>query len=163
MDDTAPAPAVPQSFEPNRAEPDAPALRREIVILRARCSNLRSWARTLLDDPAARAEVPDLFAREPALSESEANDLIGALVRGGPVPAHHPLCPATADARALTDTATELRAEHERLRAAFFALHDRLYPNDIVTEEYMLAQRDGPMFPMAEVLAELEREFGEPR
>lgn len=163
MDDTAPATDVSQPCDPPHPEPDAGALRREIVILRARCSNLRSWSRTLLDDPTARAELPELFAAEPALAESEANDLIGALVRGGPVPTNHALCPVATDPRALAATATELRAEHERLRTAFFALHDRLYPNDIVTEEYLLAQRAGPMFTAAEVLAELESEFGEPR
>ena len=50
----------------------------------------------------------------------------------------------------------------ERLRQAFFTLHDHLYPDLDITEEYLLEQAalGTPNVSMSDIIAELEREFG---
>jgi hypothetical protein len=159
---------VPGAGEPGGpliAELEREGLAREAVLLRARCSNLRHWCRALLDEPAAAGVLDgptaaDLRATAPAVGETEAHDLIGQLTRGGSIPTSHRLAPPTTDANQLRETVAALAAEHERLRKAFFALYDHLYPDDNLTDEYFFAQQGGPTYSMAEVLAEIEREFG---
>lgn len=146
---------------------DRGALVREVMLLRARCSNLRHWCRLMLADPAAPGVVGDAIAadicdREPEVTEPEGQTVVALLARGGNVPPNHPLAPARDDAGSLRAALVSLTAEHERLRTAFFALYDHLYPGDDLTDEYFLAQQGaGPMHEMADVLAEIEREFGE--
>jgi hypothetical protein len=147
--------------------PQSDSLSREVVLLRARCSNLRHWCRILLDDARSTGvldepTVADLRAKAPEIGEAESHELISQLAHGGSVPAKHPLAPATTDVTQLRETVATLTVEHERLRKVFFALHDYLHPTDDMTEEYFLTQqRAGSMRPMEEVLAEIGREFGE--
>src|SRR5690242_16048850 len=75
---------------------------REVVMLRARCSNLRHWCRTLLNDPAAAGVLPEPTVAElrttpPEVTEPEGQVVVSLLARGGNVPPTHPLAPATLD------------------------------------------------------------------
>lgn len=92
---------------------------------------------------------------EPEVAEDEGQTVVSLLARGGSLPPNHPLA-------APGPPLPALKAEHERLRTAFFALFDHLHPGDDLTDEYFLAQQGGPMLSMADVLAQFEREFGEP-
>ncbi len=127
----------------NGVPADRGALTREVVMLRARCSNLRHWCRLLLEDPASTgvlddATVADLRNLAPEVTEPEGQTVVALLARGGNIPANHPLALVKDDAGSLHPTITSLTVEHERLRRAFFALHDHLHPTDEFTEEYFL-------------------------
>lgn len=143
------------------------ASHREVVILRARCSNLRHWCRALLEDRATAGvlderTLTDLRGTSPKVTEPEGQAVLALLARGGNVTPNHPLAPQADDTGSLRAVVTSLVAEHEQLRSAFFALYDHLHPDDHLTDEYFLAQQGaGPMRSMADVLAELEGEFGE--
>jgi hypothetical protein len=143
---------------------DRDALIRDIVVLRARCSNLRHWCRALLDEPASAGVLDepttkDLRTTAPALAEADAHDLIGQLTRGGQVPANHPLAPEVDEVRELRTAVASLTTEHKRLRDAFFALYDNLYPDDNLADEYFLAQQGEPAgMSISELIAEFERE-----
>jgi hypothetical protein len=142
-------------------------LSREVVMLRARCSNLRHWCRLMLEDPATIGVLPedlvvDLRRVSPEVSESEGHEVVSLLTRGGNIPSYHPLAPATLDPIYLSAKISQLNAEREQLRQAFFSLYDRLHPGDDLTDEYfheLISQ--GSMLSMSEVLAEIEREFGD--
>jgi hypothetical protein len=142
------------------------ALRREVVLLRARCSNLRHWCRPLLDDPASTGvlderTVADLRTTVPEVAESEGQTVVALVARGGSVPPNHPLAPPD-DPSALGAARAALTVEHERLRKAFFALYDHLYPDDNLTEEYFLALQGDPVGKsISEMIAEFEREYPE--
>ena len=140
-------------------------LARDIVMLRARCSNLRHWCRTLLDNPAAAGVLPEATAAElrsttPELTEAEGQTVVALLARGGNVPPTHPLAPETMQTPVLQMTGKQLTDEHERLRTAFFALHDHLHPGDDLTDEFFLEQRQqGPSTTIADIITEFEREL----
>jgi hypothetical protein len=141
-------------------------LANEVVMLRARCSNLRHWCRALLEEPAATGVIPeatvaDLLQVSPEVSEPEGQDVVALLARGGTLPANHPLAPTTIDPVSLKEAISQKSDERERLRQAFFALYDHLYPWDHLTDEYFLEQNaKGPLLSISDVIAEIEREFG---
>jgi hypothetical protein len=141
-------------------------LSREVVMLRARCSNLRHWCRLMLEDPASSGVLPestvtDLLSVAPEVSEPEGQEAVALLARGEKVPQAHPLAPTTGDPISLKATVSRLSPEWERLRQSFFKLFDHLHPGDDLTEEYLLEQRaQGPLLSMGEIIAEFEREFG---
>jgi hypothetical protein len=162
---TAPDSAPPP--ESNGASaPDRAALVREAVLLRARCSNLRHWCRTLLGDPASagvldETTTADLRTTVPEVAEHEGQTVIALVARGGSVPPNHPLAPPD-DPSALGAARAALTVEHERLRKAFFALYDHLHPDDDLTDEYFLALQGGPAGKsISEMIAEFEREYPE--
>lgn len=140
------------------------ANRTELAKLRAHIAKLRHWCRALLADPASAGVLAndlaaDLRATPPAMSEDESLDLFSRLAKGEAVPTTHPAFAASAG----VDLST-LAAERERLRQAFFTLYDHLHPDDNLTDEYFAEMiSEGPLVPMEDVLAELEREFGGPR
>ena len=137
---------------------------REVVMLRARCSNLRHWCRTLLDDPAAAGvlsepTVAELRTTPPEVTEPEGQVVVALLARGGNVPPTHPLAPATLDQTRLRASIPSLAAERERLRQVFFTLYDHLYPHDIPTEEDLLREmQQASEVSISELIAEFERE-----
>ena len=95
---------------------DRGTLVREVVLLRARCSNLRHWCRLMLADPAApgvldEPTVADIRDLPPEIGELEAHDLICQFARGGSVPANHPLVPVKDDVGSLHATVTSLATE----------------------------------------------------
>lgn len=141
------------------AHTDGPRI--EIAKLRAHIAKLRHWCRTLLADPASAGVLPDDLAADlrttpPAMSEEESLDLFVRLGKGEPVPLTHPAFAASAGI-----DFSALAAERERLRQAFFTIYDHLHPDDNLTDEYFEELIfDGPLVPMEDVLAELEREFG---
>jgi hypothetical protein len=162
-------PASPISCNPetNGSPSDKPeALSREVVMLRARCSSLRHWCRLMLEDQASAGVLPkstvaDLLSVTPEISDPEGQEVVALLARGGTVPPTHPLTPATIDPVSLRATVSRLSAERERLRQAFFALYDHLYPGDDLTEEYLLEQiAQGPGKSISELIAEFEQESG---
>ena len=153
--------------ESNGHLPPAPdpvrALEREVVLLRARCSNLRHWCDTLINDPAAagvldEATVANLRDTAPEVTEAEGQTVVALLARGGCVPPTHPLATATANPNQLRAAVAALTAEHERLRQAFFALYNHLHPDDDLTDEYFLAQQWDDSVSLSDLIAELERE-----
>jgi len=155
------------NHESNGIAHDTPDdLYREVIMLRARCSNLRHWCRVIHEDPAStgvlsESTVTDLLSIAPEVSEPEGQNVLSVLARGENFPPHHPLAPMSRDTVSLRATVSQLMAERERLRKAFFALHDHLYPGDDLTEYYLLEQiAQGPGLSMSEVVAEFEREFG---
>src|SRR5580658_8031116 len=93
---------TPGGHESNGTPVDNPQdLAREVVMLRARCSNLRHWCRLMLEDPAttgvlAETIVADLLWVSPEVSEPEGQVVVALLARGGNVPHNHPLAAATA-------------------------------------------------------------------
>lgn len=139
---------------------------REVMLLRARCSNLRHWCQLMLEDPASdgvltESTLSDLLSVEPEVSEAEGNIVIELLAGGGTLPATHPLTQTTIDRMNLSSSITHWIAERERLRKAFFALYDHLYPGDDLTEEYLLEQHAEPMGKsISELIAEFESELG---
>lgn len=145
---------------------DRNALYREVVMLRARCSNLRHWCRALLNDPAAVDILPEAIAvdlrdTEPEVTEPEGHTVVEILARGGNVPPEHPLAPKLDGVDALRASLVFLTPEHERLRQAFFMLYEHLYPGDNLTDEYFLALQSEPTGPsISELIAELERDEG---
>jgi hypothetical protein len=158
--------SAPGNHEANGTQSDKPReLSREVVMLRARCSNLRHWCRLLLEDPATtgvlpEATVADLLWTSPEVSEPEGQVVVALLVRGGNVPPNHPLTPAESDPVNLKTAISKLSTERERLRKAFFALYDHLHPADDLTEEYFLELiAQGPSVTMGEVIAQFEKEM----
>ena len=145
---------------------DRDALAREVVMLRARCSNLRHWCRLLLNDPAATGALTqeieaELRATAPEVTEPEGQVVVALLARGGNVPPNHPLAPPAIEPANLRATIARLSPECERLRKAFFTLYDYLHPDDDLTEEFFLEQRaQGPGPSIAELIAQFEREPG---
>ncbi|HEV3384522.1 MAG TPA: hypothetical protein VG097_06880 [Gemmata sp.] len=136
----------------------------DVVMLRARCSNLRHWCRLMLEDPAAtgvlpEATVTDLLWTTPEVSEPEGQVVVALLARGGNIPPNHPLAPSASDAVSLKTAVSQLSAERERLRQAFFTLYDHLHPDDDLTEEYFLELiSQGPGRSISELIADFERE-----
>jgi hypothetical protein len=114
--------------EANGTARDTPQeLQREVVLLRARCSNLRHWCRLMLEDSASSGVLPeltvtDLLLVSPEVSEPEGQIVVALLARGGNVPPNHPLAPSQSDTINLRATISQLNAEGERLRKSFFAL-----------------------------------------
>lgn len=152
-------------YNGNPARPDDPRV--EVAKIRAHVAKLRHWCQTLLADPATAGVLPDDLAADlrstaPAMTEDEAMGLFLGLAKGEPVSPDHPAFrPAAGEPPRPEDAVAALAAERERLRQAFFALHDHLHPDLDITEEYLLEQiASGPCYSMEEVLAELEREFG---
>src|SRR5262249_13677737 len=99
------------------ASADSGALGREIVLLRARCSNLRHWCRALLDDPnSARildgSTTSNLRDTPPEVTEPEGQTVVALLARGGELPPNHPLAPKTADTGSLRAAVAAFTAEH---------------------------------------------------
>jgi hypothetical protein len=162
-------PASPTSSNPeaNGIPSDKPeALSREVVMLRARCSNLRHWCRLMLEDPASagvlsESTVADLLSVTPEISDPEGQEVVALLAQGGTIPPTHPLAPTTTDPVNLRAIVSRLSAERERLRQAFFTLYDHVYPGDDLTEEYLLEQiAQGPGKSISELIAEFEQEAG---
>lgn len=157
-DDTTDGAAPPEAN--GSAAARAAANRTELAKLRAHVAKLRHWCRALLADPAAVGVLADelaadLRATPPAMSEEEAMDLFLRFGKGESVPPTHPAFAASAG----IDLST-LAAERERLRQAFFTLYDHLHPDDNLTDEYFAEMiSEGPLVPMEDVLAELEREY----
>jgi hypothetical protein len=118
----------------------------------------------LLEDPATtgvlpEATVADLLWTSPEVSEPEGQVVVALLARGGNIPPNHPLAPTASDAVNLKRVASQLSAERERLRQAFFTLYDHLHPGDDLTEEYFLELiSQGPGKSISELIAEFERE-----
>jgi hypothetical protein len=155
------------NHEVNGTAGDTPqGMSREVVMLRARCSNLRHWCRLMLEDPASSGVLPessmtDLLCVPPEVSEPEGQVVVALLARGGNIPPTHPLAPITSDAVCLRATISQLAAERERLRQAFFALYDHLHPGDDLSDEYLLEQiAQGPGKSISELIAEFEQESG---
>jgi hypothetical protein len=160
--DAAPGSSLPggQANGSPRGRPDE--LVREVIMLRARCSNLRHWCRRMLADPVAAGVLPtpteaDLQSTTPEVSESEGQDVVALLARGGNVPPTHPLAPNSHDPVDLRAAAARLTPEWEGLRGAFFTLLDRLHPGDDLTDDDFL-EHPGPGITVADVIAEYERE-----
>lgn len=159
------APAAGVNGHPEANGPATPPDRRpELANLRAKVADLRRWCREFLDDPAAAGVLPadvvaDLRAVEAAVSQDEANALYLAVAKGEPVPPSHPAFrPGPGEPARPDEAVAALSAERERLRQAFFAVYDRLYPDDMPTEEEILRGMQGPSGPsISEMIAEYER------
>jgi hypothetical protein len=148
---------------PARSDP-RPA---ELARLRAKVADLRRWCREFLADPAAGGVLPadvaaDLRAVEPAVSQDEANALYLALAGGEPVPPSHPAFrPGPGEPADPAAALAALTAERERLRQAFFAVYDAVFPGDVPTEAEILWGMQHPCgMTMEEIIAEVERELG---
>lgn len=141
------------------------ALIRQVVLLRARCSNMRHWCWLMLSDPATTGVLVEETAAElgstsPEVSESEGQTVVALLARGGNVPPNHPLAPPVTDAVSLRADIARLTPEVERLRKAFFGLYDHLHPHDDLTDEYFLELRaqGSSGQSITDLIAEFERE-----
>ncbi|MBX9627299.1 MAG: hypothetical protein K2X82_26085 [Gemmataceae bacterium] len=162
------APPTGTNGHPGANGPAAPPDRRaELAKLRAKVADLRRWCREFLDDPAAAGVLPadvvaDLRAVEPAVSQNEANALYLAVAKGEPVAATHPAFrPGPGEPARPDDAVAALTAERERLRQAFFAVYDAVFPDDVPTEAEILWGVQHPCGQsISEILDEIERELG---
>ena len=138
----------------------------EIVMLRARCSNLRHWCRLMLEDPASAGVLPDstvaeLNAVAPEVSQDEGHDVVVLLARGGQIEPTHPLAPTTNDPVVLRAAISQLTVERERLRQEFFKLYDHIYHDDDLSEDFLLEQiAQGSGRSISDIIADFTGKMG---
>lgn len=167
-DDPDGPPAEADGRHDRNGEADPPVSPLDLAKQRAKIADLRRWCQHFLDDPAAAGVLPDavvaeLRAVEPAVSEPDAMALYEALGRGVPVRPDHPAFrPGPGEPPRPRDAFAALTAERERLRQAFFAVHDAVFPDTWPSEEELLRQMQNPCTAsISDMLAEFERLYPE--